>query len=303
MFSFKPWVSVVLLAGLLISACGPLPRPFKPESNGGAASPFDQLGDIPGIVVAPIENAPPGVGGPIADSVAALLRRANTPATTVGALTDGYLLEGRARTISWGARHRIVVDWTLTDRLGAIVDERTTDIATDIPIRTKAGQWDAWRRVDDAALDNAARTIATAVAALLQRNNPVERTRARVLLGVASVSGATGDGNESLKRAFEAVLRRAGVPVAVTPDAATVQIHGVVSVVDLKGGQKKLDITWTFRRPDGAKIGVMTQHNAVRNGQVEARWGPLAYDITLAAIDGVMSILRTMGEIDAITRR
>jgi hypothetical protein len=307
-FFFKRLFPVILVSALLIGACGPLPKPFKPDVNGGAPSPFEQLGDIPGIVVAPVENTPPGVGGPIADSIAESLRRANTPATTAGALLDGYLLEGRARTITWGARHSIVIDWTLTDRRGAILDQRSTNVVTDIPVQAntpvqnRPDEWSLWRHVGEADLKTTSQTIASALAALLQRNIPVQQARPRPLLGVASVTGASGDGNESLRRAFEAVLRRTGLPVAATPDAATVRIHGVVKLTDLEGGQKKLDITWTFRRPDGAEIGVMTQHNAVQDGQVKTRWGPLAYDITLAAIDGVVNILRKMDAYDAITR-
>jgi hypothetical protein len=302
----------VIFSGLLGASCGPLPKPFKHDTNGGATSPFDQLGDLSGVVVAPIENAPPGIGGPIADSVALQLRRANIPATTGGALRDGLLLEGQARTITWGARHAIVIDWILSDRLGAIVDQRATNIATDIPIRANKGDWDAWRDVDDGVLDKAAQTIAREISGLLQQENPVRKTRPLPLLGVASVTGATGDGNKSLQRAFEAVLRRAGLPVAASIDAATVRIHGVVTVSEVSGSklegsdsnepQSRLDIKWIFRQKDGAEIGVMTQTNTVQNGQIATRWGGLAYDITLAAIDGVLRVLRTMDEARAITR-
>jgi hypothetical protein len=241
--------------------------------------------------------------------VVKLLREANIPATTGGALKDGLLLEGRARTITWGARHAIVIDWVLSDRLGAIVDQRATNIATDIPVRVNRGGWDAWRGIDDAALDNAARTIAKVISILLQEESLVYKSPPRRLLGVASVTGATGDGNKSLQRAFEVVLRRAGVPVAASLDAATIRIYGIVSLSDttgpdaaLGGTYKRLDIKWTFRGSDGVELGIMTQTNMVRKGQVATRWGPLAYDITLAAIDGVMRVLRTMDEVGAITR-
>ena len=262
--------------------------------------------------MAPLENAPAGVGGPFADSVSKLLREANIPSTTGGALKDGFLLEGRARTITWGARHAIVIDWVLSDRLGAIVDQRATNIETDIPIRVNKGGWDAWRVTDDAALDKAAQTIAKVISRLLQQEIPVHKPPPRPLLGVASVTGATGDGNKSLQRAFEVVLRRAGVPVAASFDAATIRIYGVVSLSDttgpdatdaaFRGTYKRLNIKWMFRGSDGVELGIMTQTNMVRKGQVATRWGPLAYDITLAAIDGVMRVLRTMDEVGAITR-
>ena len=122
------------------------------------------------------------------------------------------------------------------------------------------------------------------------------------LLTVASVTGASGDGNESLKRALQAVLRRAGLPVAADPRDATVFIDGVVDLQKLDDSEKALDITWSFRDSSGRHLGVMTQQNRVRNNQVGSRWGSLAYDITLAAIDGVVRVLRRRDEIDALTR-
>ena len=309
---FAKFLLAATLSGFLGVGCGPLSKPFKPDTNDGAPSPFDQLRDLSGVVVAPLENAPAGVGGPFADSVSKLLREANIPSTTGGALKDGFLLEGRARTITWGARHAIVIDWVLSDRLGAIVDQRATNIETDIPIRVNKGGWDAWRVTDDAALDKAAQTIAKVISRLLQQETPVHKPPPRPLLGVASVTGATGDGNKSLQRAFEVVLRRAGVPVAASFDAATIRIYGVVSLSDttgpdatdaaFRGTYKRLNIKWIFRGSDGVELGIMTQTNMVRKGQVATRWGSLAYDITLAAIDGVMRVLRTMDEVGVITR-
>ena len=307
MFSFNRWrIIAAIVAGLFASACGELPKPFKPDAKGLALSPFAQLGDVSGVVVAPIQNAPPGVGDAMADSVAVWLRKANAPATTTGALTNGHLLEGWARIVELGGGPVIVVDWVLTNPANVIVDRRATRIAPIGPARPSAqrsgGEWPAWRRIDDAAIRRASEEIATAVAALLQSNTPVKKDLPRAQLAVASVTGATGDGNESLKRAFEAMLRRAGLPVAATMEEATVLIYGEVTLKSQDDTVKVLEINWSFRGPDGRELGVMSQHNQVRNNQVNARWGSLAYDITLAAIEGVVSILKRRDEIDALTR-
>ncbi|MFT6580764.1 MAG: hypothetical protein ACJAU6_001194 [Alphaproteobacteria bacterium] len=301
--------SVALFASLVTAACGELPRPFKPEVKGLTLSPLAQLGDGAGVVVAPIANAPLDVGAMMADSIASRLRQANVPATTTDALTNGYLLEGRSRTA--GAGQGLVIDWILTNPYNVVVDRRTTMVRPtaaaalnpEVGLNPGVGnEWPIWRRIDNAAIGRATSKIADAVAELLQSNTPVKKDLPPALLAVASVTGASGDGNESLKRAFEAVLHRAGLAVAATPREATVLIDGVVVLQDVEGAQKALDITWSFRDSSGRNLGVMTQRNRVRNNQVESRWGSLAYDITLAAIDGVVSVLRRRDEIDALTR-
>ena len=301
---FNRWVvPAALFTILATTACGELPRPFKPDVKGLALSPLAQLGDGAGVVVAPVVNTPPDVGAIMAESVASHLRQSNVPATTTGALTNGYLLEGRSRTA--GAEQVLVIDWILTNPNNVVVDRRATvirPVAGAAPTRDVSREGPIWRRIDDAAIGRATSKIADAVSELLQSNTPVKKDLPPALLAVASVTGASGDGNESLKRAFEAVLHRAGLPVAAKLRDATVLIHGVVVLQNLDDAQKTLDITWSFRDSSGRELGVMTQQNRVRNNQVESRWGSLAYDITLAAIDGVVSVLRRRDEIDALTR-
>ena len=294
---------MALFAILATTACGELPRPFKPNVKGLALSPLAQLGDGAGVVVAPVVNTPQDVGVTMAESVASQLRQSNVPATTTGALTNGYLLEGRSREA--GAGQGLVIDWILTNPYNVVVDRRATMIRPVVgaaPTRDLSPEWPIWRRIDDAAIGRATSKIANAVSELLQSNTPVKKDLPPALLTVASVTGASGDGNESLKRALQAVLRRAGLPVAADPRDATVFIDGVVDLQKLDDSEKALDITWSFRDSSGRHLGVMTQQNRVRNNQVGSRWGSLAYDITLAAIDGVVRVLRRRDEIDALTR-
>jgi hypothetical protein len=296
-------IPVALFAILATTACGELPRPFKPNVKGLALSPLAQLGDGAGVVVAPVVNTPQDVGVTMAESVASQLRQSNVPATTTGALTNGYLLEGRSREA--GAGQGLVIDWILTNPYNVVVDRRATMIRPVVgaaPTRDLSPEWPIWRRIDDAAIGRATSKIANAVSELLQSNTPVKKDLPPALLTVASVTGASGDGNESLKRALQAVLRRAGLPVAADPRDATVFIDGVVDLQKLDDSEKALDITWSFRDSSGRHLGVMTQQNRVRNNQVGSRWGSLAYDITLAAIDGVVRVLRRRDEIDALTR-
>src|SRR3546814_18278650 len=72
---------MLLLALILaVTACVPLPRPFKPESK-NPDNPLLQLPDSGGVVVAPLQDAPPAAG-PFAELLAESLLRVGIPAST-----------------------------------------------------------------------------------------------------------------------------------------------------------------------------------------------------------------------------
>src|SRR3546814_1454773 len=85
---------MLLLALILaVTACVPLPRPFKPESK-NPDNPLLQLPDSGGVVVAPLQDAPPAAG-PFAELLAESLLRVGIPASTTADVEKAFLLEGR----------------------------------------------------------------------------------------------------------------------------------------------------------------------------------------------------------------
>ncbi len=283
---------LILAFGLVVAACGQLPRPFKSDPGDGAESPLIALQDTVGIVVVPVFGAPPGVAGPLADIMAAELRRANVPATTGSAVKDAHLLEGEANFAPKDSGEGIVtIDWTLTDGKGAVVEKLTTR-------RVVAS--DAWQAGSRVGLNALAADAVPRIAKLLQIELPSVAEARRPTIGVVAVDGAPGDGNEALKNAFTAVLKNAGLPVAPDPKLAAIQVFGKVDVTELKEGRDKLVIDWTLRKPDGSEIGSMKQSNTVESGRATARWGPLAYDVTFAMIDSIADILQTIERADDI---
>ena len=281
-----------MCAALFLAGCGQLPKPFKSDPGRGAESPLIALQDSVGIVVAPVTGAPPGVAGPLADIMAAELRRANVPATTGGGMNSAHLLEGEARFAATDGESGVVtVNWLLTDDGGAEVVRLTTQQ----PVR--AAGWRAGKRI---ALNALAADAVPQIAALLQSGLPGAVETPRPTIGVVTVEGAPGDGNEALREAFTAVLKNAGLPVAAAPDRAAIRVFGKVDVSDIDAGRDRLTIDWTLRTPDGAEIGTMTQSNAIEKGQASARWGSLAYDVTFAMIGGVAEVLETMERADDI---
>jgi hypothetical protein len=282
----------ILFLFLGVAGCGNLPRPFKAELGRGAESPLVALQDTAGVVVIPIGGAPPGVGGPLADILAAELRRADVPATSASAIKDGYLLEGEANFAPKGeGPGEISVDWTISDSRGNIVEHFVT--------RQTANEA-AWRAGSRIVLNRFVADAVPRIAGVLRSSLPTVADPGRPTIGVVVIEGAPGDGNEALKSAFEAVLGNAGLPVVLDAKSAAIQVFGRVVVAPDGKGRDNIEIEWILRRPDGSEIGSMKQTNAIGAGKAAVRWGPLAYDVTFAMVESIADVLQTMERADDI---
>lgn len=280
---------------LVMAACGPLPRPFKAAEGQGIESPFDASRDSAGIVIAPVVGAPPVFAGPLADMLAEKLAGKGIPATTGGAIRNAYLLEGV--TAGPAVDGQLAIDWNLSDQAGSIVSGFSTRHAlpSDAMQTGAADSIDAIAKVVAVAVSDSLLGPAVVAQAVPERLPPG--------IAVVAVEGAPGDGNAALKTAFEAVLRRAGLPVVDDPAQAAIRIFGKVDLTPAGNGTEDLLIAWTLRDPDGAEIGVLTQSNAVPQGKLDVEWGSLAYDITIAMIDGVARVLHVIDDAEDIRRR
>jgi hypothetical protein len=289
----NPRCVLVCFLLFVMAGCGPLPRPFK--DGKGVESPFEAIQDSAGIVVVPIEGAPTAASGPLTEILAAALVSRGVPATTGGDLKNAYLLEGLATPSGRAGGQSI--DWNLTDESG----ETVMAFSTRHPITPAA-----WQAGSVADLGLIADATATEIAenlhgpAVTAREIP-KKQRSR--FAVVSVEGAPGDGNEALKTAFEAVLQRAGLPVTGNPEEAAILIYGIVSVTPVDGGRDALSLVWTLRDPDGKEIGELKQSNQVRRGELDVKWGALAYDITSAVISDVTRIMAIIDDAETIRRR
>lgn len=267
---------------LTLASCGPVPRPFKPEEKQQSINPLHEIQDSLAVVVEPLENDLSPPPNSVADFIVTELRRANIPATTKNALKLAYLLQGKIKNGT--TNKKVAIDWSLTDFEGNVVLQDSTSTANDAKVIAVAS--------------------ARLVAGVLQKQKQRDSAKKKPLsLGVVKVSGAPGDGNESLRRAFESVLREAGLPVAIPATSADVQIFGEVDIKDTKADSQKLAITWRLKTADGRDLGEMTQRNTVRAGQTTTEWGPLAYDITFAMVDSIARIFAEIDRFELIRRQ
>ena len=161
------------------------------------------------------------------------------------------------------------------------------------------------RRATVPDLDAAAARAARQIAAALEEqghDSGGASTRADVVLD--AVRGAPGDGGISLVHAMRDSLARNGFTVAQSPDEAALLVEGRVSVApsDITPGSATVAIAWTVLRPDGTRIGTVTQSNHVSAARLAGPWGLLAETVARAGAPGIAQLLRLAPRHEAPTR-
>ena len=283
---------IILAVGLSLANCGQLPKPFKPDTGSGAESPLLAIQDSIGVIVAPITGAPWGVAGPLSDAMAADLRRVNVPATTASTVKSAFLLEGHATAeLAKGNRLVVIVDWAITNSVGDVVFNFAT--RSKVPV----SDWQTGKR---ASINAVSADAVPRIADTLQTGFTLAGQKPPPTIAVVGIEGAPSDGNEALRKAFAAVLKNAGLPVAGDPQDAAIQIFGKVYVSDLPADREKLEIEWFLQEPDGRKIGTLMQSNSGEKGRVASKWGPLAYDVTFAMVEPIAEFLLIIERADEI---
>src|SRR4029077_13394855 len=100
-----------------------------------------------------------------------------------------------------------------------------------------------------------------------------------------------GDGDKSLANAVASVLHQQELTVVEKGQKSDLTIDGEVSVAPAKADKQHVTIMWRVRRADGAEIGTVGQENDVPKGLLQGAWGDLAYNVALAAGEGLLQLL------------
>jgi len=283
---FLSWTKIAVLAAfVVISACGKLPKPFEPSAK-DRANPLLQLSDSPGVVVAPVYDAPPELASPLAESIAEGLRLYDIPATSAEFLNSGNLLEGwyflansRAGWVD------VVVYWRLSDHEGRelLAQESRTSVLLK-------------RLARDPTLGESefVEHIVPAVARTMIGDRPKERRDRDLTLTLGEISGAPGDGDAALWRAVHAVLRRTEVAVASQTEHTGPRLDAQIEVTAHSDMQDQVRLVWTIRDSEQKTVAVLKQENVLPKGRLDRKWGSLAFDIALAIRPQIVESVRRL---------
>lgn len=271
----------VIAALLLLSACQPLPHPFDhdlPPPN----SPILRPPDSAGVVVLPIVGAPEPAARDLAAAMASALQDDDVPASTGASNRGSFRLSGTATTKNVGGGNLLVsIDWEMRDASGVFVSRQESALTIAAAVWQQGGK--------DVA--EFARQSEPFLARMVESNAPAP-LRDDPLIDVRAITGAPGDGDQSLSLAMADALRRANLALVKKPDdKPNFVLQGSVAVSPPDGGKQQIRISWSLLRADGGQIGEVKQENSVPAGSLDGAWGLTAYDVANAAAPGIAALI------------
>jgi len=281
---------LLLLPPLLLAACGDLPQPFAGQ---------------PGLVAARLARPPPARLA-VPPPTAALLSD-SAGDTLSGAVADALV----AQEVPAVAHEIRPGDWQLaiTAELagGAVIptytvkDERgrPQGSMTGVPVPAVS-----WANGDPDLMKQAAAAVAPKIADLLvsidasrKRNDPQSVYNRPARVAVPDVTGAPGDGNQSLALQMRRHLPKLGDVVLETPFGADFTVAGHVRTAPGAGGTTRVEIQWLIEDAAGHDLGRVVQINEVPAGSLGSYWGDIAMVVAEQAAGGVQDvILRQSGK-------
>ena len=284
-----PRCALLLLLATALAACGDLPQPFQPAAKSTRVWVSAGPANWGSILVRPVEGLPAPLSAALAGKVVEALHARAILASAHAASRGSIVLEGKLSVVSDRLR------WALVAPGGETVHR------FDAPRPGGASR----RRATVPDLDAVAARAARQIAAALEEqghDSGGAPTRADVVLD--AVRGAPGDGGISLVHAMRDSLARNGFTVAQSPDEAALLVEGRVSVApsDITPGSATVAIAWTVLRPDGTRIGTVTQSNHVSAARLAGPWGLLAETVARAGAPGIAQLLRLAPRHEAPTR-
>ena len=269
----------ILLLCTVLAACGTLPRPFQPAEKSPLERVATGLGARAGVVVRQVEGLPAPISAALVDGVVSALQKRDVPASAHFANRSSIALTGR---IERAAGDRLL--WILVEPDGS------TSLNFEEP-KPRA----AWRETTVLDVVAIAERTAERIVALLEPPPAATRGQAAVAPVVLwAVDGAPGDGGRSLARAMRRALAGEGIALAGALGEETVLVLGSVYVTPhlTASTAETVEIAWTVLRPDGTRIGTVTQSNSVPVGSLNGAWGRLADSVAEAGAPGIAALLR-----------
>ena len=275
--------ALLLVILVCLTGCGGLPQPFfgAPGRNGAllTAPPPARL-----AVPIPAQSL-------LTDAASVMWATATATALANDALPA---FSGPARPGDWSlllsaASHGsdIVPSYEVLDATG-----RSQGTTQGMPISAAA-----WSLADASVLSDAASQAAPRIDALLTNiqaarlhadPNSLQNRPARVY--VAGVTGAPGDGDQSLTTQITRKLTNLGIVVQDSASGADYRVRGEVATSPGSGGQLKVELQWVVDDSRGER-GRVVQLNEVPGGSLDRYWGDIAVVAAEQASGGIKDVL------------
>jgi hypothetical protein len=279
-------VTLLLLLALL-TACGRLPQPFAGN---------------PGVTARRLSQPPP------ARLVVEVPNGAQLPEPSARAFASAMaeaLLDRELPAVVGNAAGRRRPEWRL-QMSAELRDGRVLPLYTlqnpegKTQGNTQGQPMDpaSWARGAPETFRQAAADAAPAIAAMLadiraaqEGSDPNSLVNRPARLFVPDVTGAPGDGNQSLARQMRRQLPQLGELVAETQDAADFIVAGQVRTSPGESGGTNVEIEWVVRDARGAECGRVSQLHEVPPHLLDGLWADVALVAAQEAASGVRAVI------------
>jgi hypothetical protein len=164
---------------------------------------------------------------------------------------------------------------------------------TGAPVPSKA-----WANGDAAALDAAATNAGPQLAALLsnidaalKESDPNSLYNRPPRLDFSGVTGAPGDGDDSLAKEMRQDIANLGVILVGQQDQADYIMHGRVRVTKINQTTQHIEIFWIVDAAGGKEAGRVAQLHNIPMGSLDTYWGDVAVVAGSEAAQGVKEVI------------
>ena len=276
---------LALSVALLAAGCGDLPQPFlgRPGATARrlAQPPPSRLRILPPTEALLTEEAARVWVAALAEALVA----EEVPAVPG---TDPRTPEWRVVLAAERRGGEVVPTYTVHNPAG---EQQGVSEGQPIPARL-------WAEGDPSALKQAAASAAPGISSLLSRIEAARRQSdpnsllnrpARVLF--TGVTGAPGDGDQSLPRQMRQKLSALGLVVQDGAQDADFRLSGRVQTAPGKNGTVRVELQWIVEDAGGTERGRIVQLNEVPRRALEPYWGDVAVVVAEEAAGGVRDVV------------
>jgi hypothetical protein len=156
----------------------------------------------------------------------------------------------------------------------------------------------AWANGDATALKAAATNAGPQLAALLsnidaalKESDPDSLYNRPPRLAFSGITGAPGDGDDSLAKEMRQDIANMGVILVPQQNQADYLMHGQVRVTRINPTTQHIEIYWIIDTSDGKEAGRVAQLHDIPKGSLDTYWGDVAVVAAAEAAQGVKEVI------------
>jgi hypothetical protein len=276
---------LALLLCLTLCACGDLPEPFIGNPGATARRLAQPL--------TPLLAVPPGSDTLLIDSASQQLAKQLAMALQA---TDVPAMVRTPGKYDWRLITRAEHDGNSVRPVFSVQNPQGKEEGT---VEGEAVPVQAWASADPALLHQVAAEAAPRIGAVLtsirvahDKADPGSLYNRPAKVLVTDVTGAPGDGDQSLTQQMRARLAVLGPVVLTTAPGADFIVQGQVKMVPIPNHQERVEVQWIVKTGSGDERGRVVQLNEIPAGTLDHYWGDVAVVVATEASRGINDVIR-----------